>query len=418
MLSFDVLKIPNFRRLLFTRFFVTFALQAQAVIVGWQIYSITKDPFLLGLTGLAEAVPALLCALVSGHFVDVGNPRLIYRFCIGVLAANTLVLALLAGGYADAPEAWIVPALFVGVFISGIARSFVMPSAFALLSSYVDRKDMPGATAWLNTGFQTAAIGGPAIAGLVYAGFGPHGAWLMPTAALVMATVFACTLTQIKRDPVEKREPAIESIKNGWRFIFKNPIILSVMTLDMFAVLFGGAVAMLPAFADHVLHVGPEGLGALRAAPAVGSVVTALCLAIWPFRYLSGRLLLFVFGGFAFSMIGFGLSTNFWLSMVFLAASGAFDCVNVVIRTSIVQLMTPPDMKGRVSSVNSMFIISSNEIGAFESGLAARLMGLVPSVVFGGVMSLLVVLGVAFFSPSLRKLVIDTHHDRDDPAKA
>jgi MFS family permease len=418
MLSFAVLNIRNFRTLVFTRFFVTLALQAQAVIVGWQIYSITKDPFLLGLTGLAEAVPAILCALVSGHFVDVGNPRLIYRFCIGILAANTLVLAALAGGYMDTPEAWIVPTLFVGVFVSGIARSFVMPSAFALLSGYVGHKDMPGATAWLNTGFQTAAIGGPAVAGLVYGGYGPHGAWLLPASALVIATTLAFTLTQVKRDKIEKREPAIQSIKNGWKFIFKNPVILSVMTLDMFAVLFGGAVAMLPAFADHILHVGPEGLGALRAAPAVGSVITALCLAIWPFRYLSGRLLFFVFAGFAVSMIGFGLSTSFWISMIFLAASGAFDCVNVVIRTSIVQLLTPPDMKGRVSSVNSMFVISSNEIGAFESGLAARLMGLVPSVIFGGVASLLVVLGIAFYSPSLRKFVIDTHHDREPSNKA
>lgn len=417
MLSFAALRIRDFRHLMFTRFFITLALQAQAVVVGWQIYSITKDPFLLGLTGLAEALPALLCALVSGHFVDVGNPRTIYRVCVGVLAANTLMLATIAGGYAGTPEAWVVPALFAGVFVSGIARSFVMPSAFALLSGYVSRKDMPGATAWLNTGFQTAAIGGPAVAGLVYGGYGPHGAWLLPAIALSIATVFAMTLGAAKRDHVEKREPAIQSIKNGWKFIFKNPVILSVMTLDMFAVLFGGAVAMLPAFADHVLHVGPEGLGALRAAPALGSVLTALYLAVRPFRYLSGSLLLWVFAGFAVSMIGFGLSTSFWLSLMFLAASGAFDCVNVVIRSSIVQLLTPPDMKGRVSSVNTMFIISSNEIGAFESGLAARLMGLVPSVIFGGVASLVIVLGVAFYSPSLRKLVIDTHHDGHDGTK-
>ncbi|MBU6235710.1 MAG: MFS transporter [Alphaproteobacteria bacterium] len=411
MLSFAVLRIRDFRHLMFTRFFITLALQAQAVVVGWQIYSITKDPFLLGLTGLAEAIPALLCALVSGHFVDVGKPHLIYRTCVGLLAVNTLTMAIIAGGYINTPEGWIVPCLFAGVFVSGIARSFVMPSAFALLSGYVSRKDMSGATAWLNTGFQTAAVGGPAVAGIIYGGYGPHGAWLLPAFSLLIAITLACALTPHKRGEIEKREPAVESIKNGWKFIFKNPVILSVMALDMFAVLFGGAVAMLPAFADHVLHVGPEGLGALRAAPAVGSVLTALYLAVRPLRHLSGKLLLTVFAGFALSMIGFGLSTSFWLSLACLAASGAFDCVNVVTRTSIVQLLTPPDMKGRVSSVNTMFIISSNEIGAFESGLAARLMGLVPSVVFGGVMSLVVVASVAFFSPKLRKLVIDTHHE-------
>lgn len=411
MLSFALLRIADLRRLMFTRFFITFALQAQAVIVGWQIYSITKNPFLLGLTGLAEALPALICALFSGHFVDIGKPHLIYRICIAVLAVNTLGMAVIAGGYFDAPDSWIVPTLFVGVFISGMARSFAMPSAFALLSGYVTRKDMPSASAWLNSAFQTAAVGGPAIAGLVYGGYGPHGAWILPTAALLMATVIAMSLSPHKRAQIERREPAFQSIRNGWRFIFKNPVIMSVMALDMFAVLFGGAVAMLPAFADHVLHVGPEGLGALRAAPAIGSVATALFLAVRPLRYLSGKMLLLVFAGFALSMIGFGLSESFWLSMIFLAASGAFDCINVVIRTSIVQLLTPEDMKGRVSSVNTMFVISSNEIGAFESGTAAALMGLVPSVIFGGVMSLAVIVAIAIYSPKLRKLVIDTHHD-------
>jgi len=417
MLDIALLRLRNFRALMFTRVFITLALQAQAVIVGWQIYSITRDPFLLGLTGLAEAVPALLCALVSGHLVDVGRPHRIYRICVAVMALNTLVMVIIAGEYAGTPQSWIVPCLFIGVFISGIARSFVMPAGFSLLSSYVTRKEMPQAGAWLNTGFQTAAIGGPALAGIIYGQYGPHNAWLLPALALLAATLLSLTLSPHVRTDVPTREPAYQSIKNGWKFIFSQPVLLSVMALDMFAVLFGGAVAMLPAYADHVLHVGPEGLGALRAAPAIGSVAAALYMAIRPMRHLSGQLLLLVFAGFGLSIIGFGLSTSFFLSMFFLAASGVFDSINVVTRGSIVQLLTPPDMKGRVSSVNTMFIISSNEIGSFESGTAARLLGLVPSVVFGGLMSLGVVAFVAFFSPKLRKLSIDTHNDATDTAR-
>lgn len=415
MLSFALLKNTDFRALLFTRFFITFALQAQAVIIGWQVYDITKDPLMLGLVGLAEALPALTCALFAGHFVDVGRPQRIYRLCISANAVNTLIMAIIAGGYMQSPEGWILPVLFFGIFMSGIARSFVMPSAFALLSSYVDRKDMPAASAWLNTGFQTAAVLGPASAGIVYAIYNAHGAWMLPTLSLLCASILVTRLTPMMAVPREQREPAIVSIVNGWRFILKNPVLLSVMTLDMFAILFGGAVAMLPAFADHILNVGPEGLGALRAAPAVGAMATALILAMRPLRHLSGTALLWVFVGFGLSIIGFGLSQNFWVSMVFLALSGVFDCVNVVIRTSMVQLLTPPDMKGRVSSVNTMFVISSNEIGAFESGLTARLMGLVPSVVFGGIMTLLISGGIAWFCPSLRKTLMDTHADHPEP---
>jgi MFS family permease len=412
MLSFDVLRLSNFRRLMFTRFFITFALQAQAVIVGWQIYSMTKDPLLLGLVGLAEAVPALLCSLVAGHFVDIGRPHIIYRLSIAVLAFSTCIMLMVAGGYLPVPQGWIVPCLFTGVFISGITRSFAMPSGFSLFSNYVPRKDMPAASAWSSTGFQISAVSGPAIAGLVYGGYGAHIAWLLPMGSLFLAAVLSLLLRPIERGPIESREPAFQSIKNGWRFILNSPVILSVMVLDMFAVLFGGAVAMLPAFADQILHVGPQGLGMLRAAPAVGAVLMALYLAVKPLRYLSGRVLLGVFTGFGVCMVGFALSETFWVSLVFLGFSGMFDCVNVVMRSSIIQLLTPPDMKGRVSSVGAMFIISSNEIGAFQSGVAASLMGLVASVVFGGVASLGVVVTIAFFSPSLRRFVIDTHDDR------
>lgn len=411
MLSFSLLRLRDFRFLVITRFCITMALQAQAVIVGWQIYSITRDPWMLGLTGLAEAAPALFSALFAGHIVDKSRPTRIYFWSISAMALNSFVLMLLGGGHFAASQSTIIASLFLGVFISGIARSFTMPSAFTLLPRYVTRPQLSAASAWLNSSFQTAAIGGPAIAGLIYGGYGAHGAWYLPVLLLICAAIMARALTAQNPSRGDVREPAFQSIKAGWAFILKTPVVLSVMALDMFAVLFGGAVAMLPAYADQILHVGAEGLGALRAAPALGSVSAALFLAMRPMRHLSGTRLLWVFAGFGVCMIGFGLSTAFWLSMLFLAASGMFDCINVVIRSTIIQLMTPDHMRGRVSSVNSMFVISSNEIGAFESGTAARFLGLVPSVVLGGIATLGIVIGIAILSPSLRKTVIDSHDD-------
>lgn len=410
-LSFTILQNRNFRLLLLTRMFGALALQAQAVIVGWQVYSLTKDPFLLGLTGLVEAVPAITCALFAGHIVDNSQPKRIYQYCQAVQLINTTVLLLIAGGLVDLGPINVIPFLFVGVFISGLARSFYMPASFTLLSQIVKKSDMPAAAAWMSSSFQIAAIGGPAIAGLVYAGFGVTVAWFLP--AFFMAACFTL-ICALKVEPIvrEMLNPlsAIDSIREGWGFILKNPVLLSVMTLDMFAVLFGGAVAMLPAFADQVLFIGPEGLGILRASPAIGSVLMALFLATRPLKIISAKRLLFAVGGFGLCMIGFGLSKIFLLSVLFLAMSGAFDSISMVIRGTLMQLLTPDNMRGRVSSVNSMFIISSNEIGAFESGTAAKLIGLVPSVVFGGVGTLMVVAMTSLLSPKFRRTVV--HSDQ------
>jgi MFS family permease len=405
-LSLSVLGIRDFRLLLFTRMFVMMALQSQAVIVGWQVYSLTKDPFLLGLTGLTEALPAIAGAIFAGHIVDIGQPRLIYRLCIATLALNTFSLLAVAGHMPFLPQNTLVAFIFCGVFISGLARSFIMPSGFSLLSRIVRRPDIPAATAWLSTGSQVAAIGGPAIAGLVYGGYGPGGAWMLPAFLIGMALVMISFLRVTHVRDAEKREPVLQSIRAGWSFILKTPVLLSVMALDMFAVLFGGAVAMLPAYADQILHVGSEGLGALRAAPALGAVVTALALALRPMKKITALRLLWVIVGFGVCMIGFGLSTIFWLSMLFLIVSGAFDSVSMLIRSTLMQLLTPDNMRGRISAINSMFIISSNEIGAFESGTAARLLGLVPSVVLGGIATLVIVGLTAFISPQLRKTVV------------
>lgn len=404
-LSFNVLHNRDFRLLLAARVCTVLGLQAQAVVVGWQVYSITGSPFLLGLTGLAEAAPALLCALFAGYFVDIGHPKRIYLACLGVLTFNTVILLLIAGGFFPVGDKVILISIFAGVFISGLARSFAMPAAFSILPRIVGRGDIPAALSWQTSMFQLGAILGPAIAGLIYGGYGPHGAWWMPVTMLGTAFFMLgfINMPTWERSAVKPR--AFESIKEGWNFILTNKTLLTVMALDMFAVLFGGVVAMLPAFADQVLHVGAEGLGALRAAPAMGAILTALVFAVRPMKVISARRLLLVVAGFGVCMIGFGASEYFWLSMFFLALSGAFDSVSMIIRGTLMQLLTPEAMRGRVSSVNSMFIISSNEIGAFRSGVTTAWLGLVPSVLFGGVVTLGVV-GVAALSKNFRRLIV------------
>ncbi|MCB1537794.1 MAG: MFS transporter [Rhodospirillales bacterium] len=411
MLSFEILRNRDFRRLLAARFTTTLALQAQAVIVGWQIYSLTKDPWMLGLTGLAEAAPALVSSLFAGHIVDISRPHRVYALALVTLCLNTFVLMLVGGGHLPLAESTIVAVLFAGVFVSGLARAFTMPASTTLIPMLVPRPQLAGANAWMGSLFQSGAIAGPALAGIVYGGYGARGAWIIPFALLTVSVFVAFSLKPAYAAAPRMREPAWVSILSGWRFILKSPVVLSVMALDMFAVLFGGAVAMLPAYADQVLHVGPEGLGLLRAAPFAGSVAVGLFLALRPMRHLSGAQLLWVFAGFGLCMLGFGLSHVMWFSLLCLAVSGAFDGINMVIRGTIVQLLTPVPMMGRVSAIKSMFVISSNEIGAFESGTAARFLGLVPSVVFGAVMSLAVVAIIAILSPSLRKTAIDSHHE-------
>ena len=404
-LSYDILKLRNFRFLLVARMLGILALQSQAVIVGWQIYSLTKDPFMLGLTGLTEAVPAIIGALFAGHIVDNHHPQRIYFLCMIALTLNTFMLLLTAGGIIEVPPDMLIPIIFCGVFISGMARCFIAPTSFTLLAWIIPKKNMPSAAAWQSSGFQIAAIGGPAISGLVYGQFGAEVAWFIPTCMMFCAGIAVwCIRTPDKNKDkkAQKKPKAWTSIKEGWSFIIKNPVLLSVMTIDMFAVLFGGAVAMLPAFAEEILHIGSEGLGLLRAAPALGAVITALTLALYPLQTIKGKHLLLVVTGFGVCMIGFGFSTSFWVAMIFLALSGAFDSVSMVIRGTLMQFLTPEDMRGRVSSVNSMFIISSNEIGAFESGVAAKFLGLVPSIVFGGVGTLIVVAAAGALSPQLR----------------
>lgn len=408
-LSLNVLKIPAFRMLLTTRVCALMALQAQAVIVGWQVYSLTKSPLMLGMTGLAEAVPAIACAFFAGHVVDTSHPRRIFQICMAALVLNTLMLLALAGGFLPLAGNGVLIAIFSGIIVSGFARSFIMPSAFALLPMIVKREEFAAASSWQTAGHQISFIAGPTIGGVLYGGYGAQGAWIFPALMMIIALCASLTLRiKHERRKEEHRPPFLKSIREGWSFLLKNNALLSVMALDMLAVLFGGAIAMLPAFADQILHVGAEGLGALRAAPAMGAILTALYFALRPMKRITAIRLLIVVAGFGASIIGFGLSTSFALSLGFLALSGAFDSVSMVIRGTLTQILTPDHMKGRVSAINSMFIVSSNELGAFESGIAAAAFGLAPSVVLGGAATLAVVLTTAALSPKFRKLSVET----------
>ena len=400
-----VLKIRDFRLMILARGLILLALQMQALLVGWEVYHLRSNTLLLGFLGLAEAAPAIVCSFFSGHVVDHHRPSMIYRLSLATLCLNATVLfvATLPSTPLSADQRLVF--LFTAVFVSGIVRSFVVPSSFALLPHIVPRPLFSTAAAWSTSAYQFAAILGPILGGFAYGWLGSGVAFaLLPVFSLlgfIAATAWSPSTKSYKSD--HPREPFSTSMQVGLRFVLRQKVMLSAMALDMFSVLFGGAVQILPAYAAQILMVGPVGLGLLRAAPSVGSLLVVLRLAIKPMRVISGVALLTVVAGFGLSIIGFALSTNFILSVIFLGLSGAFDGVSMVIRQTILQLLTPDNVRGRVSAVSTVFITSSNEIGGFESGLAATLMGLVPSVVFGGLMTLVVVTITALVSPEFRR---------------
>jgi MFS family permease len=376
----------------------------QAVTVGWQVYELTKDPFSLGLIGLAEAIPSILTALVSGHIVDISDRKKILLSSYLLLFLCSFLLFFFSTNAINLLNTQRVTYIYTVIFISGIARGFVMPSSFAFMAQLVPRELFSKAITWNITVWQIGAVLGPATGGLIYGFYGVSISYLT-VVILIGTAIFAMLFVSKKPVPeLSEHNTLSDRLSAGVKFVFKNKIILGTISLDLFAVLFGGTVAMLPVFASDILSTGPQGLGMLRAAPSVGAVFMALYLTRKPPLENAGRNLLFCIAGFGISIIVFALLRNFYLSLLTLALSGMFDSVSVVIRQTIIQLKTPENMKGRVSAVNSIFIGSSNEIGAFESGLAAKLMGIVPSVIFGGVMTLIVVIIVAVSFPVIRKL--------------
>ncbi len=409
MPSMHIFKYHNyaFLKLLAFRIQLVLAYQIMAVTVGWHIYEITHDTLALGLIGLAEVVPYFASALFAGHAVD----HYYSRRAFGVLAAallliNAAILTAIALGWIGSDAAfWI----YGSIAFTGIARAFISPSYTTLFAIILPRDDYIRAAGIGSAVFQTGLVMGPALGGLLV-GFASKTVAYSIATLLCLGAVSAMLLLKVKEPEKSETTPVFESIGQGLRFVFSNQIVLGALSLDMFAVLFGGAVAMLPAFIQDVYHMGPEGLGILRAAPAIGAIITGLWLSRHPINLHAGRWLLGAVAGFGFCIIGFGLSTTFWIAAVLLLLSGIFDGISVVMRQTILQLATPDAMRGRVSAINGVFIGSSNELGAFESGVAARLLGLVPSVIFGGLMTLTVVGITAKLAPKLRKLELNQLH--------
>jgi MFS family permease len=402
---YAVLRIPQYRLFIAARLCLTLALQIQAVVVGWQVYAITKDALSLGLIGLAEAIPSIVVALYAGHVADHTSRKKIIVSCVLVLlvcSAGLLVYTTDLGFFLK--KQGLLP-VYAVIFLSGIARGFIGPAIFSFMPQIIHNKELyANAVSWNTTIWQSASVAGPAIGGLVYGFWGITASYAVDAGLTFLAALFFI-LIPAQPLPVSAGKLKIkESLLTGLRFVFSNQILLSAISLDLFAVLFGGAVVLLPIFAAEILHTGPQGLGFLRAAPAVGSVLMAVYITHRPVRAHAGRKMLLCVAGFGVCMILFGLSTSFWLSLAVLALSGAFDSISVIIRSTLMQLLTPEHLKGRVSSVNNIFVGSSNEIGAFESGVAAKLMGAVAAVVFGGCMTLSVVGFTAWKAQKLRKL--------------
>ena len=406
---FSSLRIKEFRWFLAVRLFIVLAWSMQFVLIEWEVYKITKDPLSLGLIGLMEVIPAITMALFAGHIVDQSEKRNLLIKCFSALAIISIAMSLLVKPEiaSQFSQKFVLNSIYVLVFLGGIVRAFIIPSVFSLLGLIVPNKEKPNASAWSSSTWQVSAVIGPAIAGFTIGVIGVFGSMIMVVACVIIG---ALALLNIERKPIlnpKKGEPMMQSLKEGISFVFKNKTILNAISLDMFAVLFGGAVALLPIFAQDILKVGSEGFGILRAAPAVGGLITMLVATSIPLNQKAGKKLLIAVFFFGLCIIGFGLSKNFWLSVILLFLSGIFDGISVVIRQTILQIYTPDNMRGRVSSVNSIFVGSSNELGAFESGFTSKIMGVVPAVVFGGIMTIGVVATMGFTSPRFRNLDID-----------
>ncbi len=403
---YAALRIKEFNIFLLVRFALIFGWSMQFIVIEWQVYALTKDPLSLGIIGLMEIIPALGMALFAGHIVDQREKRNLLALCIAAFSLISFGLFWLTSQ--EVELSWskksILYSIYALVFFGGFLRSFFGPTIFSLVALIVPKKIYPNAATWNSSTWQMARVLGVGFAGFSISWLGVH--WsLCIVFGLVMFSLFV--LFKIKKKPILNPnigEPMIQSLKEGVNFVFKTKAVLGALTLDMVSVLFGGAVALLAIFAQDILKVGPRGFGILVAAPSVGAFLTMLVTAYIPISKNAGMKLLIAIFGFGVCIIIFGLSSTFWISVVALFFSGVTDGVSMVIRQTILQLKTPDHMRGRVSSVNSMFVGSSNELGAFESGLTAKLMGTATAVVFGGTMTLITVITTAAVSPSFRKL--------------
>ena len=403
---YAALRYKEFNIFLLIRFILVFGWSMQFIIVEWEVYNLTKDPLSLGLIGLVEVIPAVSMALFAGHIVDQNEKKRLFVFAI-----SAFLLVAIGYYFVTSPYVYdtytsnqILIGIYLLVFIGGFIRAFFGPIIFSLVALIVPKKIYPNAATWSSSTWQLAIVVGPAFAGFSIALIGVHASMGFVLASIVLGlllTVF------IKKKPIlnpKIGEPILQSLKAGLSFVYKTKAILVAITLDMVAVLFGGAIALLPIYAQDILQVGSEGFGILRAAPAVGSVIMMFASAYMPLTKNAGKKLLLAIFGFGLTIIAFGISSTFWVSVVALFLYGVTDGISMIIRQTILQLKTPDEVRGRVASVNSIFVGSSNELGAFESGLTAKLMGTVNAVVFGGVMTILTVGFTSFKFPNFRKL--------------
>lgn len=402
--TYASLRIPDFRYFVMNSFLITATLLIQEVVLGYELYKITHDPLALGLVGLAEALPFIALSLFGGHLADRRDKKRILQWSLGVITLGSVILYAvfqpsIVGGLSETAR---LATIYGVLMLIGTAKGFYSPASSSLKPFLVPRELYANSATWSSSFWQTGAIAGPGVAGFLYSGLGFDNTLLVVIGLLLICFVL---ITLVGRKPVPVNDAPVlgfrESLKEGFRFVFDTKIVLYAISLDLFSVLFGGVVAILPVFAEDILKVGAEGLGFLRAAPAVGAVLTLAFMTKYPPTENAWRNMLLAVAGFGVATIVFATSTNFYLSLVMLGLTGAFDSVSVIIRQTILQIFPPDHMRGRVAAVNGIFISSSNEIGAFESGLAARLFGTVPSVLLGGVVTLVVVAYVAVKSTAL-----------------
>lgn len=401
---YAALRYPEFVNLITANSLITAAIMIQEVVVGYELYKLTHDPLSLGFIGLAEALPYISVALFGGHYADRKDKRVMMQISQSVILCCSLGLIWVM--YPEHRSHFSTTSLLLIVYgilaIIGFAKGFYSPASSSMKAFLTPREVYSNAATWSSTFWQVGAIAGPGIAGFLYAYFGLTNTLWVVVALFVIGQGL---LAMISKKPIpETAGPAIDvwqSIKEGIKFVYEKKILFYATSLDLAAVLFGGVIAILPVFAEDILKVGAEGLGIMRAAPSVGAVLTVFATAYYTPTRNAWRNMLIAVAGFGVATLVFAISTNFWLSVLMLFLTGAFDAISVVIRQTILQVVPPDHMRGRVIAVNSVFISSSNEIGAFESGLAAKLMGTVPSVLLGGGLTMVIVTWVWLRSKEL-----------------
>ena len=397
---------PAFRFFIVARLLFIMALQMINVGVGWFLYELTGNPLALGWVGLSEVIPAISLALYAGHKVDISDKRTLLRngMCLYLVSVTGLALATLPAMLPVAGIKGIELGIYFLIFCTGVFRAFTGPTFQSITAQLVEREHLPKAITMSTTSWQIASVVGPVLSGVLIAKWNITGMFGLAILLVLIAVLLINAIPRLAVQHTAMGQRTWESVKKGISYVVRTKEVLGALSVDMFAVLFGGATAMLPVFSKDILHVDATGMGILKAAQGVGTILMLLWLTRYPLKGQQGRSMLYCVAMFGLCMLVFAISKSFWLSFAALFFSGIFDAVSMLVRSTILQLYVPDDMRGRVSSVNSMFINSSNELGQFESGMAARLLGTVPSVVFGGCMTLMVVAIAWWKAPSLRKL--------------